>query len=263
MNKIGSRVIESYPHSVYIFPFIICIIGNAIIIIIIICNKDMRNVPNMYILNLAVSDIISLTAMILDDWKYSRNVTGLEVEIFCAFIIFCGRMAVSLAAYSIAVLSIQRYRVTLNPLYVHISSQPTWCGTGAIICGVWIVAVLSSIPTVRSLYRCFPLTFLMLTDNYYFLLAIFNLLISCVLPLCVIAFSYIMTARHLVKSSFSLLEETQNPQLNTRRNTAKVVLGLTLLFVISSVPYHILDIYISSRSKVEILFVKDSDEIVW
>jgi Leucine-rich repeat (LRR) protein len=34
--------------------------GNVIILIIVICNKDMRTVPNMYILNLAIKDLISL-----------------------------------------------------------------------------------------------------------------------------------------------------------------------------------------------------------
>jgi hypothetical protein len=54
----------------------------------------------------------------------------------------------------------------------------------------------------------------------------------------VIAFAYAMTARHLVKSSRPIGEGTQNPQLKTRRNSAKIVLGLTFVFLISYVPYH-------------------------
>jgi hypothetical protein len=59
----------------------------------------------------------------------------------------------------------------------------------------------------------------------------------------VIAFSYIMTARHLVESSFSVSEETPNPQMNTRKITAKIVLGLAHVFQISYVPYHALKNY--------------------
>jgi hypothetical protein len=47
-----------------------------------------------------------------------------------------------------------------------------------------------------------------------------------------------MTAIHLLKSSRSISEGTQNPKLQTRRNTAKIVVGLTVVFVISYVPYH-------------------------
>ena len=74
---------------------------------------------------------------------------------------------------------------------------------------------------------------------YYQRVVIFELLVSCVLPLSVIVFSYIMTARHLVESSRAISEGTQNSQLKTRRNTAKIVAGLTVVFLISYVPYHV------------------------
>ena len=83
---------------------------------------------------------------------------------------------------------------------------------------------------------------------------------SCVLPVFVIAFSYIMTARHLVESS----EGTQNPRLNERKKTAKILFGLTLIFLISYVPFHILQVYFyssmssdSSNFKSVLVFVRD------
>jgi hypothetical protein len=211
MYKIISRIPESYPLSVSIFLFIFGTTGNAVIIIIIICNNDMRNVPNMYILNLAISDIIYLTVLFLDSLKNIIYITWLEDEIGCAFFEFCYRMSVGLTAYCVAVLSIQRYRVTANPLHVLFSSQPTYRGTGAIIWGKWIGVALFSIPAVRSYYCCATVMYLIFTDYYYYHhhhLAIFYFLEPCVLPLCVIAFSYIMTARHLVNSSYSVSEET-------------------------------------------------------
>jgi hypothetical protein len=53
-----------------------------------------------------------------------------------------------------------------------------------------------------------------------------------------------MTARNLVENSRSISEGTQNPQLKTRRYTAKIVVGLTVIFLISYVPYHALWAYI-------------------
>jgi hypothetical protein len=51
--------------------------------------------------------------------------------------------------------------------------------------------------------------------------------------------------------------------MNTRKNTAKVVWGITLLFVIGYVPYHIPEIYANSRIKYEILVDEHSDKINW
>jgi hypothetical protein len=233
--------------------FIFGTTGNVILIIIITCNKDMRTVPNMYILNLAISDIIYLTAFIL-----LNTVTSAKDEVLCLYMAFCFRMSVILTAYSITVLSIQRYRVTVYPLQVCVSSQPTWRTTGATICGVWIVAALFAIPSARAKEFCGVSLYLLFT-NYYQRVFIFFLLVSCVLPLCVIAFCYVMTFCHLLKNHFSL-SETHNARQNTRKNTAKVVLGLTLVFLFSSVPIHVYEIYVTYQINMEKFFVEKFKE---
>jgi hypothetical protein len=48
--------------------FIFGTTSNIILIIIIISNKDMRTVPNMYILNVAVSDTIILTILLCENF---------------------------------------------------------------------------------------------------------------------------------------------------------------------------------------------------
>jgi hypothetical protein len=253
-----SSFLQQYKLPISAIFFIFGTIGNVILIIIIVCNKNMRTVPNMYILNLAISDIIYLTLLLANAWP--NSVTWLRGDIMCPLLIFCMRMSVGLTAYSVAMLSIQRYRVTVYPLYVRVSSQPTRRATGATICGVWIVAALFAVPSARSRFMCGD-SFLYI--KYHQHIVIFELFVSCVLPLCVIAFSYIMTACHVVKNSCSLSEGTQNPQLNTRKNTAKVVLGLTVVFLISYLPYHIFIWYFSSHMIVDVSSVKSSDIVRW
>jgi Leucine-rich repeat (LRR) protein len=115
--------LQIYEVPVITVPFIFGTTGNVILLIIITCNKDMRTVPNMYILNLVVSDMIYLMVhfaescadTIPDEWQYH--------DFMCKFLPFCRRLSVGLSAYSVAVLSIQRYRVTVNPLHVRVSSQ--------------------------------------------------------------------------------------------------------------------------------------------
>jgi hypothetical protein len=234
---------------VYAVPFIFGTTGNVILLIIIICNKDMRTVPNMYILNLAISDMIYLMVHFAESCAKTISDTWLGGEITCKLFPFCRRLSVGLSAYSVAVLSIQRYRVTVNPFHVRVSSQQTWRVTVATICGLWIVAALFALPSALSWHLCKDEPIFIKT--YYEYVVIFEFFMSCVLPLCVIAFSYIMTARHLMKSAQPISEETQNPQLNTRKNTAKIVVGLTVVFLISYVPYHVLWMYITSNKKKE------------
>jgi hypothetical protein len=116
-------------------------------------------------------------------------------------------------------------------------------------CGLWIVAALFAVPSALSKYLCTGLLFenRRTHSTYYVRVVIFELLVSCVLPLRVVAFSYIMTARPLVESSRSISEGTQNPQLETRRNNAKIVVGLAVVFLISYVPYHVFWVYFIYR----------------
>jgi hypothetical protein len=136
----------------------------------------------------------------------------------------------------------------VDPFQVRVSSPPTLRVNLAKMCGLWNVAALFAVPSTLSKYLCTNIVELT-GITYSQRVVIFELFVSCVRPLCVVAFSYIMTARHLVESSRSISEGTHNPHLNTRRNTAKVVVGLTVVFLINYVPYHVVWTYIFRSQK--------------
>jgi hypothetical protein len=154
MDEIDVDILKQYQLPVYALPFIFGTTGNVMLLIIIICNKDMRTVPNMYILNLAISDIIYLTVLFSEACANIISDMWLLGEFMCTFLPFCRRLSVGLSAYYVAVLSIQRYTVTVNPFHVRVSSLPTWRYTVATICGVWIVAELLTVPSVIWKYLC-------------------------------------------------------------------------------------------------------------
>jgi len=110
----------------------------------------MRTVPNMYILNLSISDIILLKSVIIDFILSLLVPFGTIFETFCTFSRYWGQFACGLSSYAVAVLSIQRYNMIVNPFYDRVSSQPGWRDAMATICGVWIVAALFSIPSALA-----------------------------------------------------------------------------------------------------------------
>ena len=71
-----------------------------------------------------------------------------------------------------------------------------------------------------------------------------------------------MTARHLLER-YSLSEEAQNSRLNTCKTTAKVVLGLTVVFLFSYVTYHILETYLNSSINFDNSLIKIAVEVFW
>jgi hypothetical protein len=129
----------------------------------------------------------------------------------------------------------------------------------ATICGVWVVAALFAVPSAISKIVC-EKSFILWRSTYYGRVVVFELLVSCLLPLSVIGFSYITTARHLVQNS-SISEGTKNPQIKTRRNTARIVVGLTVVFLISYLPYHALWAYIICTKEARYTLKRISDII--
>jgi hypothetical protein len=104
----------------------------------------------MYIINMATSDIIYLTVLFTEACANRMSGMWLQADFICTFLPFYRRLSVGLSAYCVAMLSIKRYRVTVNPFHVRVSSPPTWCDIVATICGVWIVAALFAVPSAVS-----------------------------------------------------------------------------------------------------------------
>ena len=92
-----SYFLKNYQVPASAFPFIFGTISNVIILIIIICNKDMRTVPNMYIFNLARSNYIYLTVFFPEVCANRISDTWLKGDIMCTFLPFCRRLSVELS----------------------------------------------------------------------------------------------------------------------------------------------------------------------
>jgi hypothetical protein len=195
----------------------------------------------MYILNLAISDLIMLTllyAVALDEWR-SVVLSYLHRRIINALLIIFCRLSFGVSAYSVALLSIHRYRLTVSPSQVRVSSQTSLRAGVANVRRVWTVATLFAIPstpfvTADLMYE--SLTF----RTYYKYVHSLEVFVFCVLPMCIISFTSIKTVCHHEDSSGFIYEGSQHPQINTRKISTKIVFGLTVVFLISYVPYHVI-----------------------
>ncbi|PSN44465.1 hypothetical protein C0J52_10967 [Blattella germanica] len=224
----------------YTTLFVFGAVGNVILLFITMSNREMRTEPNMYIFNLALCDLLSLSANLpisqvhwfIDTWEFG--------EFLCKFFMFCRRLTVGVSAYSVAILSIQRYHVTVNPIQNRVEQHcmAKWHVPLLNILAVWVLAAAFALPSAFSA-SAKRVCGMFYSSSYYQKVVIFELVVSCILPLCVIVFMYAMTARQLVQS----VTTTDHPHASGRRNIAKIVLGLVLVFIVSFVPYHAIRTY--------------------
>ncbi|XP_069694842.1 uncharacterized protein [Periplaneta americana] len=222
---------------IYIFLLIFGTVGNVGVLVVIICNSEMHTVPNVYIMNLAVSDLILLTMNTILSYINAESESWQLGEVCCKIFGFFRHSSIGVSAYLICVMSIQRYQVISRPLHNRRQSM-TRIVTIATILGVWTICSLFAIPYTLAMHADDTCS-VYESWKYYQKVVVFELVVFCILPLGVTACMYCLTARHLMRSTNIVSGRIHN-QGNSRRSTTRIVLSFTLVFVVSFLPYHIL-----------------------
>ncbi|CAG9803141.1 unnamed protein product [Chironomus riparius] len=194
----ASRVIPLYS-----LIFLLAVIGNSLVIMTLVQNKRMRTVTNVFLLNLAISDLllgifcmpITLLGMLLRDFIFG--------EIMCKLLPYLQATSVSVSAWTLVAISVERYYAICHPLRSR--RWQTLKHAYKLIILVWLsslvfmspIAALSKlIPTSQGHRKCRELW----PDESIEFEKIFNLFLDMfllVLPLFVLFATYFMITRTL------------------------------------------------------------------
>lgn len=116
--------------------------GNLALIIIILKQKEMRNVTNMLIVNLSFSDLL-ITLMclpftfvytLMDHWVFGEAMCKLNPFVQC--------VSITVSVFSLVLIAIERHQLIINPRGWRPSNRHAYVGIAAI----WILAVALSLP---------------------------------------------------------------------------------------------------------------------
>ncbi|XP_029295732.1 neuropeptide FF receptor 1 like 2 [Cottoperca gobio] len=153
---ISTTFLPYYQHSLcvsvlyilaYSFLFLLCMVGNSLVCLIVLENRRMRTVTNLFILNLAVSDIlvglfcipITLVDNLITGWSFSN--------IVCKTSGFVQGMSVSASVFTLVAIAVERFRCIVYPL----QPKPTVFVAKAAIGLIWLLAVVLMCPAAVAL----------------------------------------------------------------------------------------------------------------
>ncbi|XP_073322756.1 neuropeptide FF receptor 1 like 2 [Pagrus major] len=145
-----------YQHSLYVassyiiayfFIFLLCIVGNTLVCLIVAENRRMRTVTNLFILNLAISDLLvgifcvptTLVDNLITGWPFSNSV--------CKMSGFVQGVSVSASVFTLVAIAVERFRCIVYPLH----PKPTVFVAKAAILLIWVLAVLVMCPAAVAL----------------------------------------------------------------------------------------------------------------
>ncbi|XP_037728440.1 neuropeptide CCHamide-2 receptor [Drosophila subpulchrella] len=247
---------ETYIVTVlYTLIFIVGVLGNGTLVIIFFRHRSMRNIPNTYILSLALADLLVILVCVpvativytQESWPFDRNM--------CRISEFFKDISIGVSVFTLTALSGERYCAIVNPLR-KLQTKPLTVFTAVII---WILAILLGMPSVLfSDIKSYPVLTAMgnmtievcspFRDPEYakFMVAA-KALIYYLLPLSIIGALYIMMANRLHMSARNMPGEQQSMQSRTqaraRRHVARMVVAFVVVFFICFFPYHVFELW--------------------
>nr|WAU40812.1 LPXRFa-R [Scomber japonicus]BDQ32222.1 LPXRFamide peptide receptor [Scomber japonicus] len=145
-----------YQHSLYVaasyilayfFIFLLCMVGNILVCLIVLGNRRMRTVTNLFILNLAISDLLvgifciptTLVDNLITGWPFSNTV--------CKMSGFVQGVSVSASVFTLVAIAVERFRCIVYPL----QPKPTILVAKAAIVLIWVLAVVIMCPAAVAL----------------------------------------------------------------------------------------------------------------
>ncbi|VDM53491.1 unnamed protein product [Angiostrongylus costaricensis] len=135
-----------YTQIIYILLFsttiLLALVGNFTVIWIVLRHRRMRTVTNCYLLNLAVADASISILNTGFSWSYNFYYIWKLGSFYCRFNNMMGITPICASVFTMIVMSIDRYWAIVHPM----RSRPGKHATVAVICLIWILAVICGIP---------------------------------------------------------------------------------------------------------------------
>ncbi|XP_007254865.3 endothelin receptor Ba [Astyanax mexicanus] len=230
--------------------FVVGIIGNSTLLRIIYKNKCMRNGPNILIASLALGDLlhividipINVYKLLAEDWPFG---VGL-----CKLVPFVQKASVGITVLSLCALSIDRYRAVASWNRIKGIGVPKW--TAIEITLIWLLSIVLAVPEAIAFdmitmdYKGEHLRICLLHPmqksqfmkfyksakdwwlfSFYF----------CMPLACTAVFYTLMTCEMLRKKNG--VQIALNDHLKQRREVAKTVFCLVLVFALCWLPLHL------------------------
>ncbi|XP_067404660.1 endothelin receptor type B-like isoform X2 [Emydura macquarii macquarii] len=180
--------------------FMVGIIGNSTLLRIIYKNKCMRNGPNVLIASLALGDLLYiLTALPINVYKLLAEDWPFGIQV-CKLVPFIQKASVGITVLSLCALSIDRYRAVASWSRIQGIGIPMWKAVEVTL--IWAVAIILAVPEA--------ITFDVVELNYR----------EQMIWVC-------------------MLSSEQKSRFTMRREVAKTVFCLVVIFALCWLPLHL------------------------
>ncbi|XP_076467554.1 cholecystokinin receptor type A-like [Babylonia areolata] len=148
---------------VYVAIFVLSVVGNVLVVVTLAQNKKMRTVTNVFLLNLAVSDLLlavfcmpfTIIPLLLRSFVFG--------EVMCVLIRYVQGLSVAVSCFTLVAISLERYFAICRPLQSRSWQTRSHAYRSIAVC--WLLAAVLMLPVavfhqlkkMRRAYICVEL----------------------------------------------------------------------------------------------------------
>lgn len=141
-DPITDPLVQALFCCIYVAIFVVGVFGNVLVCYVVFRNRSMQTVTNLFILNLALSDILLcfLAVPITPSYTFLRRwVFGTAL---CHMMLYAQGCSVYISSLTLTSIAIDRFFVIIYPF--HPRMKLATCG--AIVLGIWCFSILVTLP---------------------------------------------------------------------------------------------------------------------
>ncbi|KAM3590412.1 uncharacterized protein V6R79_009181 [Siganus canaliculatus] len=135
---------QSVRIALYSIIFLLSVLGNSLIIAVLVRNRRMRTVTNLFLLSLSVSDLMvalvcipfTLIPNLMRDFIFGTGI--------CKLVMYFMGVSVSVSTFNLVAISLERYSAICNPL-----TSRTWqtkSHAAKVITATWVASFILMLP---------------------------------------------------------------------------------------------------------------------
>ncbi|RVE55656.1 hypothetical protein OJAV_G00234080 [Oryzias javanicus] len=224
-----------------VISFLVCAVGlcgNTLVIYAILRYAKMKTVTNIYILNLAVADVLCMMTLPFialqlgtDRWPFG--------EVLCKIIMTVDSLNQFTSIFSLMVMSIDRYLAVVHPIRSTKWRKPRMAKL--INLTVWVVSLVVILPTMifSGLNKVCGIVWPEPQEVYYNAFIFYTFFIGFFFPLVVICICYLLI---IVKVKSSGMRVCSSKRRRSERKVTRMVSIVVAVFVLCWLPFYIFNV---------------------
>ena len=242
------QVVKTIAYFIIMFG---SLIGNALVICVVIINRQMRTVTNYLIVNMAVADLL-ITAfsmpltikLIVTEYMDWSN--GVFSEILCKIIPFAQLLSIASSVLTLTAIAFDRFLAIVYPLKRYVTFQISY----GIMAVVWIVGIAVNSPILYALkvieanvgeFYCLEIWTPAFTEeaSKHFTIAIFVVFYLVPLFTMSVLYSFIVFKLWVRKVPGNQTIENQRRSDKSKKKVLIMLMTVVILFAVCWLPVYI------------------------